>query len=76
MSYGYSLRLIERNRQASDKKWGVRLGRVCIERQVPVTTVANEFGVTRQTVYNWFTGISTPADALHTLVNTYIAKLT
>lgn len=76
MSYGYSLRLIERNRQASDKKLGVRLGRVCIERQVPVTTVANEFGVTRQTVYNWFSGTSTPADTLHTLVDTYIAKLT
>lgn len=76
MTYGYSQRLIERNRQASDKKLGVRLGRVCIAQEVPVTIVASEFGVTRQTVYNWFSGASTPADTIHTLINNYIAKLT
>lgn len=76
MSYGYSLRLIERNRQASEKHLGVRLGRQCILHQVPVSTVAKEFGVTRQTVYNWFSGISTPADTLHTLILSYLAKLT
>jgi hypothetical protein len=75
MSYGYSLRLVERNRQASDKKLGVRLGRVCIAQEVPVTVVANEFGVTRQTVYNWFTGLSIPGPSVHTRVINYIAKL-
>lgn len=75
MSYGYSLRLVERNRQASDKKLGVRLGRVCIAQEVPVTVVANEFGVTRQTVYNWFTGVSIPAPDIQTRVTGYIAKL-
>lgn len=76
MAYGYSQGLIERNRQASDRKLGVRLGRACIEHQVPVTIVASEFGVTRQTVYNWFSGVSNPAEALLTRITTYIAKLT
>jgi hypothetical protein len=75
MSYGYSLRLIERNSQASEKKLGVRLGRVCIEHEVPVIVVANAFGVTRQTVYNWFSGVSNPAEPLHSLVNSYISTL-
>jgi len=76
MSYGYSLRLIERNSQANEKKLGVRLGRVCIHHNVPVTIVANRFGVTRQTVYNWFSGVSSPAESLHILVNNYISTLT
>ena len=76
MSYGYSLRLIERNSQANEKKLGVRLGRVCIEHKIPVAIVANKFGVTRQTVYNWFSGTGTPAEHLHILVNSYISTLT
>lgn len=75
MAYGYSQGLIERNRQANDTRLGVRLGRVCIEKQVPVTVVANEFKVTRQTVYNWFSGVSSPAEPLHTRITNYIAKL-
>ena len=76
MTYGYSQRLIERNRQASDRHLGVRLGRACIEHQVPVSVVAREFKVTRQTVYNWFCGASSPSPAIQVLVNTYLAKLT
>lgn len=75
MAYGYSQGLIERNKQANELRLGVRLGRVCIEKMVPVTVVANEFKVTRQTVYNWFSGVSNPAESLHTRISTYIAKL-
>ena len=46
MSYGYSLRLIERNNQANEKKLGVQLGRACIKHNVPVTVVATRFRVT------------------------------
>ena len=78
MSYGYSLRLIERNSQASEKKLGVRLGRVCIRHEIPVTVVANEFGVTRQTVYNWFTGAHDPheshAKEIARLINSFKRK--
>jgi DNA-binding transcriptional regulator YiaG len=76
MSYGYSLRLIERNSQANENKLGVQLGRVCIKQNVPVSVVAGRFGVTRQTVYNWFSGISNPAEPLHGLVTQYISALT
>lgn len=76
MSYGYSLRLIERNNQANEKKLGVQLGRTCIKHNVPVTVVASRFRVTRQTVYNWFSGTSNPAEPLHGLVTHYISTLT
>lgn len=76
MAYGYSQGLIERNRRASEKMLGVRLGRACIEHQVPVTVIANKFGVTRQTVYNWFSGVSSPTESLHTSVDSYLSKLT
>ena len=75
MSYGYSLRLIEQNEQADSRKLGVRLGKVCIAHDVPVAVVANRFSVTRQTVYNWFRGSSTPKDSLHLSVEIYIKTL-
>jgi DNA-binding transcriptional regulator YiaG len=75
MTYGYSQRIVERNRQASDRLIGVRLGRVCIEQQVPVSVVAREFKVTRQTVYNWFSGVSSPADTLRARMDVYLANL-
>jgi predicted transcriptional regulator len=60
MSYGYSQRLVERNKDADNKSVGVALGRVCIKKNVPVSTVATALGVTRATVYNWFTGLCKP----------------
>ena len=38
----------------------VELGRFCVERNVPVESVAARLGVSRQTVYSWFTGARTP----------------
>ena len=60
MSYGYSNRLIELNKKADDTLLGVQLGRVCIERDVPVSDVAVHLGVSRQTIYNWFCGVNAP----------------
>lgn len=56
MSYGYSARLIALNKKADSKLLGVRLGRVCIQQNIPVSTVAARLGVSRQTIYNWFMG--------------------
>lgn len=75
MMHGYSQRLIEQNRQADGHLLGVRLGRVCIARQTPVSAVAREFKVSRQTVYNWFTGAASPSPAYRALVDAYLAKL-
>jgi DNA-binding XRE family transcriptional regulator len=74
MSQGYSLRLRDLNRRAPNKALGVRLGRVCIKHDVPVTVVAKMMGVTRQTVYNWFVGASNPQQSLVTLVESYITQ--
>lgn len=60
MSYGYSNRLVELNNKADDRLLGVRLGRVCIAKDIPVSDVAIQLGVTRQTVYNWFCGVNAP----------------
>jgi transposase-like protein len=60
MSYGYSQRLVELNKAASIKSLGVALGRVCIKAGVSVMDVSNTLGVSRATVYNWFTGSCSP----------------
>lgn len=75
MSYGYTLKTAQRNKAAGGDKVGVALGRVCIERCIPVSEVAKHFGVTRQTVYNWFDGsLNVRADRMHA-VTSYIASL-
>lgn len=38
------------------KSLGNQLGRWAVYHDFPVTKVATALGVTRQTVYNWFTG--------------------
>lgn len=75
MSYGYTLRIHDLNRNAPSDMLGVRLGRLCIERNIPITKVATDIGVTRQTMYNWFRGASTPEPALTKRVEQYIASL-
>jgi transcriptional regulator with XRE-family HTH domain len=60
MSLGYSLRLVELNESADECLLGVQLGRACIRNNVPVSAVAARLGVSRQTVYNWFAGGTTP----------------
>lgn len=75
MSTGYSLHLRDLNAKADKRKLGVRLGRVCIKQGVPVAVVAKSMGVTRTTVYNWFSGVSAPQPALASVIETYIANL-
>ena len=75
MSQGYSLRLVEQNMKADARKLGVRLGRACVVHDVPVAVVAERFGVTRQTVYNWFRGGSTPNLGISSAVERFISSL-
>jgi len=75
MSHGYSLRVRDLNAAADKRKLGVRLGRACIEHDVPVSVVAQRMGVTRATVYNWFCGVSAPQATIHALIESYIADL-
>lgn len=60
MSYGYSQSLVAANRQASARSLGVTLGRACIRAGVSVYEVAEHIGVSRMTIYNWFSGSTQP----------------
>jgi DNA-binding XRE family transcriptional regulator len=76
MTYGYSQFTIAANKSASKRALGVALGRACIEHGVSVSEVAKLFGVSRQTVYNWFDGTHDPKPELTASVEIYIRRLT
>ncbi|CAB4156457.1 hypothetical protein UFOVP1058_21 [uncultured Caudovirales phage] len=61
MAHGYSVKIVELNTEADSSLLGVRLGKICIDTAVPVTTISHHLGVSRQTVYNWFCGVSNPS---------------
>ena len=72
---GYSFRLVKANQAANPENIGVQLGRYCITNDIPVITIAIKLGVTRMTIYNWFTGVSVPnknkAKKIEKLLNKY-----
>lgn len=74
MSIGYSLNVILLNEKTDQSLLGVKLGKKCIKRKIPVSTVAKILGVSRQTVYNWFIGAyapkSTYEEAIQHLIKT------
>lgn len=75
MSLGYSLRLKELNEDANQTLLGVRLGALCIKHGVPASQVATLFGVTKQTIYNWFCGVTSPAHHLAPQVEKFLSSL-
>jgi DNA-binding transcriptional regulator YiaG len=76
MSYGYSAKLVALNKQADKENLGVRLGRACIKEDISVSMVASALGVSRQTLYNWFMGKSSPQPMMVDLVTRYLARIT
>ena len=69
---GYSQQILLSNRSANPKNVGVQLGRFCINRQIPVTDVMEFFGVSKQTVYNWFIGTHQPNQLLAKAIAKYL----
>lgn len=57
---GYDSLFIRKVEKAELTLAVMQLADVCIEKNAPVTEVAELFGVTRATVYNWMTGKTTP----------------
>jgi hypothetical protein len=57
---GYASRIIKANLAASVESPGVALGRFCIKKEIPVSDVAEYFGVSRMTIYKWFVGEWSP----------------
>lgn len=54
---------------------GVELGRLCIVHGYSVIEVAEVFGITRATAYNWITGRSTPSRHLLPKVAELVERL-
>jgi AcrR family transcriptional regulator len=75
MSYGYSSMLVERNRKADRRHLGVALGRKCIALNMPVSEVADKLGVSRMTIYNWFTGAHDPQEFYTSAITEFLKKL-
>lgn len=75
MTYGYSRHIVTANKKADDSLIGVALGRLCIAKNVPVTDVASRLTVSRQTVYNWFTGKHQPSSITATHITAYFKAL-
>lgn len=75
MSYGYSAKVVALNQQADRSNLGVRLGRACIKKDIPVSMVATTLGVSRQTLYNWFVGKSSPQPMMVGLVARYLERI-
>lgn len=60
MSQGYTIKIAEAIKNADGNLLGVRLGRICLDRGISVVEAARTLGVTRQTIYQWFCGETTP----------------
>lgn len=59
---GYSLDFFRRVMAADERLVGVQLGRAAIDKGVPIARIARELGVSRQAVYDWFTGVYNPSE--------------
>ena len=56
MPNGYSLLTLDAIEKANSSLLGVMLGKICIKNNISAKEVAEFFGVSRMTVYNWFKG--------------------
>ena len=74
-AYSYSTHIVERNKKADGKLLGVRLGRVCIKGGISVSTVMSGLGVSKQTVYNWFCGDTSPQKTMVAVVERLIKSI-
>ena len=74
-NHGYSRKLVQTNYSADASHVGVFLGRQCIIKDIPVKSVAKDLGVTRQTVYLWFTGQVDPHPNMVTKIRAFVAKI-
>ena len=59
--HGYSVSITRAITAANRSKIGVKFGRMCLAREIPVAEVANVFGVSRMVVYRWFKGEVNPS---------------
>jgi DNA-binding transcriptional regulator YiaG len=73
---GYSQHIVEANQLADPSKVGVMLGKLCIAKKIPATLVAEELEISKQSVYDWFSGRANPTKDKESLIVQLIQKLT
>ena len=76
MSQGYTIKVAEAIKNADGSLLGVQLGRVCLDRGISVMEAARTLGVTRQTIYQWFCGETTPQAHHSDVMREWLDKLT
>lgn len=77
MTYGYSARIINEINEANPELLGVRLGRLCVTKNISVVDASRHFKVSTQTVYNWFRGLSSPSrETLILKIEDFITRTT
>ena len=72
---GYSQLIVAANKAADGKRLGVRLGKYCINNDIPVKDVMEYFIVSKQTVYNWFTGTTEVSLIFRDEISEFLAKV-
>ncbi len=73
---GYSQHIVEANLQADPSNIGVLLGRTCIANKIPASLIAEELEISKQSVYDWFSGKAKPTKDKESLIVQLIQKLT
>ena len=75
MAKGYSTLTIREIQEANPTLLGVKLAKICVDRDIPVVDVAEFFGVSRVTVYSWFRGKAVVSGKHADKMQKLIAKL-
>ena len=71
---GYSYVTYKAIRAADPKSLGVQLGLFCIEHNIPAARVADDIGVSRHSVYSWFTGRFRPTKKMEVKIMDLLNK--
>jgi len=72
---GYSQLVMNNNKEAKPITEGVKLGKVCIKFMYPAALVAERLNISRQCVYDWFSGKSRPHKNARIQINKLIDEL-
>jgi hypothetical protein len=72
---GYSQSIVDANNLADPDNVGVLLGRICIEKQYPVSNVVKELEISKQSVYAWFSGVKQPTFENESAIRKLIQRL-
>lgn len=75
---GYSTAFVRRVKAARQYQLRdvQRLAQACLDSEVPIAVVADMFGVTRATVYNWLVAETEPRWLQYSAIPEVLAKLT